>query len=106
MLLPRDLPWERAYDREDKNAPLIAKLRLMLPADYPVGTVLKLPMPCSCGEHTSRFTKIRVGTSAIIKWDLGICGSARSIGGSPDPGHAAGDRSCSARCRSSARGAL
>ena len=80
VLLPRDLPWERAYDREDRNAPLIAKLRLMLPADYPVGTILKLPMPCSCGEHTSIFTKIRVGTSAIIKRDLGICGLAAPPG--------------------------
>ena len=61
VLLPRDLPWERAYDREDANAPQIAKLRLTLPADYPAGTVLKLPMPCLCGEHTSRFTKMKAG---------------------------------------------
>ena len=88
VLLPRDLPWERAYDREHRNAPLIAKLRLMLPADYPVGTVLKLPMPCSCGEHTSRFTKIRVGTSAIIKWGLGICGLAAPPGMPPTTGAA------------------
>ncbi|EOD27062.1 hypothetical protein EMIHUDRAFT_204950 [Emiliania huxleyi CCMP1516] len=76
VLLPRDLPWERAYDREDANAPQIAKLRLALPADYPAGTVLKLPMPCACSEHTSRFTKIKAGTSVVIKWDLGICGLA------------------------------
>ncbi|EOD33543.1 hypothetical protein EMIHUDRAFT_122874 [Emiliania huxleyi CCMP1516] len=80
VLLPRDLPWERAYDREDANAPQIAKLRLTLPADYPAGTVLKLPMPCACSEHTSRFTKIKAGTSVIIKWDLGICGLAAPPG--------------------------
>ena len=80
MLLPRDLPWERAYDREDANAPQIAKLRLTLPADYPAGTVLKLPMPCACSEHTSRFTKIKAGTSVVIKWDLGICGLAAPPG--------------------------
>ena len=80
VLLPRDLPWERACDREDANAPQIAKLRLTLPADYPAGTVLKLPMPCACSEHTSRFTKIKAGTSVIIKWDLGICGLAAPPG--------------------------
>jgi len=80
VLLPRDLPWERAYDREDANAPQIAKLRLALPADYPAGTVLKLPMPCACSEHTSRFTKIKAGTSVVIKWDLGICGLAAPPG--------------------------
>ena len=52
-----------------------------LPADYPAGTVLKLPMPCACSEHTSRFTKIKAGTSVIVKWDLGICGLAHCVKG-------------------------
>ena len=60
VLLPRDLPWERAYDREDANAPQIAKLRLTLPADYPAGTVLKLPMPCACSEHTRCGAAVRL----------------------------------------------
>ena len=80
VLLPRDLPWERVYDLEDADMPQIAKLRLTLPTDYPTGTVLKLPMPCLCGEHTSRFTKKKAGTSIIIKWDLRICGLVQEAG--------------------------